>query len=511
MKKIKQFQNKKFDNLLKKQVTKDIFKFFDETWVENLTDVTLPVEMKLLLSFGPKFSINSGRMTEKDGFKIICDIEYILQNIRNVSERQRVRNNLVGFIQNKLLENRKNLSQATKYLNQILIKTTSFIQEHNSNNPEREIMITVADKGAKSVVLYKHQYHENMLAMLSDNTTYKPLHKDPTGKHERKNNLIVKSLLDLKMIDTKTRTSLAIYKSVTPKIYLLPKIHKTDFDQNGNRILKFRPIVSAINCPSYRLGKFIGQIINQSIDHSLYNIRNSYQFHEFIKKQIIPPGYKIVSFDVVSLFTSIPRFLVYQCIIQEWYDISKHTKISLKMFLKCVMFIFRSSYFRYDGKFYDQCEGTGMGLCPSPNFADLVMTCLLNKVSEDLEFKILFIKKYVDDLILAIPEDKISVTLAKFNSFNQFLQFTVESEENRCLPFLDMEIFVREMGNITTKWYKKSISSGRILSFLSSHPRSQLVNTAEGFIQRALSLTSQEHREEMKNVIWMLLKKNNYP
>jgi hypothetical protein len=175
------------------------------------------------------------------------------------------------------------------------------------------------------------------------------------------------------------------------------------------------------------------------------------------------------------------------------------------------MFIFKSSYFRYEGKFYDQLEGTGMGLCPSPNFADLVMTCLLNKISEDLEFEVLFIKKYVDDLVLSIPEDKIETLLSKFNNYNQFLQFTVEVEKDRRLPFLDMEILIGENGNITTKWFRKSISSGRILSFLSSHPRSQIANTAEGFIRRVLSLTSVEHIEEMKKLVWTLLKKNNYP
>jgi hypothetical protein len=176
------------------------------------------------------------------------------------------------------------------------MKTTAFIQQHNINNPDREIMITVADKGGKSVILFKKQYHKYMLGMLSDNITYKPLRSDPTGKHERKNNKLVKSLLDLKMIDSKTRTSLTIYKSVAPRMYLLPKIHKTEVDQLGNRILKFRPIVSAINCPSYRLGKFIGQIIHQSIDHNIYNIRNSYQFHEFIKGITIPSGYSILQY-----------------------------------------------------------------------------------------------------------------------------------------------------------------------------------------------------------------------
>jgi hypothetical protein len=52
--------------------------------------------------------------------------------------------------------------------------------------------------------------------------------------------------------------------------------------------------------------------------------------------------------------------------------------------------------------------------------------------------------------------------------------------------------------------------SGRLIG-CPLHPRSQLMNTAEGFIYRALSLTSHEHRDDIKNVIWSLLKKTITP
>ncbi len=39
---------------------------------------------------------------------------------------------------------------------------------------------------------------------------------------------------------------------------------------------------------------------------------------------------------------------------------------------------------------------------------------------------------------------------------------------------------------------------------MSAHLRSQLINTAEGFIFQVLSLTSMEHMDEIKEIMWRL-------
>jgi transposase-like protein len=66
-------------------------------------------------------------------------------------------------------------------------------------------------------------------------------------------------------------------------------------------------------------------------------------------------------------------------------------------------------------------------------------------------------------------------------------------------------------GKITTSWYMKPIASGRCLNFLSCHPRSQKINTAEGVIFRILSLSTNLESPEVKNQIRTVLRNNNYP
>jgi len=71
----------------------------------------------------------------------------------------------------------------------------------------------------------------------------------------------------------------------------------------------------------------------------------------------------------------------------------------------------------------------------------------LNIIDLDLPFY----HRYVDDIVLAAPEIKVSQILNIFNSFHERIQFTVELEDNRlsfCLSFLDMLLKVDNKNKI---------------------------------------------------------------
>ncbi|XP_055527697.1 uncharacterized protein LOC129720269 [Wyeomyia smithii] len=79
-----------------------------------------------------------------------------------------------------------------------------------------------------------------------------------------------------------------------------------------------------------------------------------------------------------------------------------------------------------------------MGSPLSPILADIVLDSVIERAINELPFSIPFIRKYVDDLILAIPEDASEIVLNTFNRQETRLQFTLEAEEHRRLPFLDL-------------------------------------------------------------------------
>lgn len=152
-----------------------------------------------------------------------------------------------------------------------------------------------------------------------------------------------------------------------------------------------------------------------------------------------------------------------------------------------------------------------MGSCLSPSIADLVMDILIDHVKSTLDYELVFIKKYVDDLILAIPKEKADHTLTKFNEYDNHIQFTMELEIDGRIPFLDMMLTRNtETGIVTTDWYMKTIASGRILNYYSAHSYQQKIGTAAGLVQRIISLTSQISSNTYER-IHALLSSNNYP
>ena len=86
-------------------------------------------------------------------------------------------------------------------------------------------------------------------------------------------------------------------KGVIPRFYGLPKVHKVS--------VPLRPIVSFINSLTYNLSKFLSRILS-SLLVNRYSVRNSKEFVDYVKNFTISENEILVSFDVVSLFTSVP-------------------------------------------------------------------------------------------------------------------------------------------------------------------------------------------------------------
>jgi hypothetical protein len=79
------------------------------------------------------------------------------------------------------------------------------------------------------------------------------------------------------------------------KFYGLPKIHKETI-----------PILSFPGSPTYELSKFHAKILHPLIKTSHRTINNANVFLTEIKDLKLEPDEIMISFDVVSLFTSIP-------------------------------------------------------------------------------------------------------------------------------------------------------------------------------------------------------------
>lgn len=489
---------KKFQNLLRTSATHyNSLPTTNIKAIHNGTNVSLPPEVEVLLSLGPNFALPHFSMQDIPFFHIIADIEYLLTAVPDKNNRERDRCNAVNIIQNFIhnFDNNKNNS-----LSSFVRHASKSLRQFVKNNPE--IIIVNSDKGKQSVVMYNKDYDSKMNEMLSDTNTYKLIKQNPTHSFQQKNNNLIKRLCDLKLIDAKTQYQLKIQTAQCPRIYGLPKSHKPN--------LPLRPVVPNIGAPSYMLSKFMGRILQASIKSS-YNIADSFSFCLYINSVQLPEDHILVSFDVISLFTCIPRDLVISSIIERWLDIKPNTNINLDLFIEIMNFCLECSYFSYRGQYYRQLDGCAMGNPISPTIADFVMETLLDTVIRRLNITLPVLRKYVDDLILAVPRDKVEYVLSVFNQYNINIQFTCETENNRRLPFLDMVLVRKENQTIKTEWYAKPMSSGRFLDYFSNHPLHMKSNVVTNFIRRVRNFSTNLKPAEVNNIIDTQLKINHYP
>ena len=74
-----------------------------------------------------------------------------------------------------------------------------------------------------------------------------------------------------------------------------------------------RPIVPFCGSPAYGLSKYLTNILKPLTNESRHKLQSTETFIDAIKTVQIPDDYKLVSFDVKSLFTSVPLQLALDC------------------------------------------------------------------------------------------------------------------------------------------------------------------------------------------------------
>jgi hypothetical protein len=88
---------------------------------------------------------------------------------------------------------------------------------------------------------------------------------------------------------------------------------------------------------------------------SNYTVKNSKEFATFVTNQKINPDEQLVSFDVTSLFTSIPVDLALQIVKEELANTNlwtQHTNLTAEQIYNLLKFILNNSYFMFDDYHY---------------------------------------------------------------------------------------------------------------------------------------------------------------
>ena len=217
------------------------------------------------------------------------------------------------------------------------------------------------------VVLNKEEYIKKAEHLLNQ-PTYKKIPEDPTSKQKTR---LIKLLKNIKAeggINEDTYKRMYPTGAGSPKFYGLPKIHKPD--------TPLRPIVSSTDTVSYNTAKELAKILQPLVGLSTHHLQNTKDFIQQLKDVKLQQDESIKSYDVKALFTSVPIQPVLNIIknkLENDQDLKQRTSMSVCHITSLLEYCLRSTYFVFQGKYYEQLEGAAMGSPLSPIIANIYM------------------------------------------------------------------------------------------------------------------------------------------
>ena len=295
-------------------------------------------------------------------------------------------------------------------------------------------------------------------------------------------------------------------------LYGLAKIHKPIV---GN-CPPCRPILSAINTPTYKIAKFLVPIL-ATVTNNQFTLQDSFKFAEEVRKQ--DKQFIMASYDVDSLFTNIPLDeTINICINELFKDKSKKkvnglSKAQIKELLKLAT---KQSFFMFNNNFYIQKDGVAMGNPLGPTLANAFLSFheqnWLNKCPK--QFRPIFYKRYVDDIFVLFENlDQAEKFKTYLNNRHKNMSFTLEVESNNKLSFLDIEIYrCDESKTFMTSLYRKPTFSGMYTNFKSFISIKYKYSLISSLLYRVFMICSNYESiiTEIENlkIIWL---KNAFP
>ena len=440
-----------------------------------------------VLSYGLKHSVTPKRIPTET---IVSSVEAVLSGQRELSEptKDNIRSRIAATIQSASLTDNnltKDERQALKRL-------------RNDN----DILIPPADKGRVTVVMDKTDYRDKMDELVNDKQTYEVLKRDPTPALQRKLNSKLLQLKKADAIDIRRYNRLRCPVPQPAKLYGLPKLHKPN--------VPMRPIVSFCGSPTYELSKYLTTILKPLTDESRHKLQSTENFIDAIKTLQVPDDHKLVSFDVKSLFTSIPLQLALDCtetaINNSTLQLPLLTNDLMDLLNLCLM----STYFQYNGQHYKQLHGTAMGSPVSVVVAEIVMQNIEEQALASYKRTIPLWLRYVDDTFTTLHKDEIDDFHEHLNRQNAHIQFTKEIEDNGKIPFLDY-LVIRDNNRLQTTVYRKPTHTDRLLDESSYNPSSHKATTIRTLTRRALLVcNSHDSLADERKYLDNVFSKNNY-
>lgn len=437
--------------------------------VVNLSNAEFTKEEEYLLSRGLKYAIPPTIPQARLKNRVIAEIAAQIRNTNDLDCPSLRKIMKERFHIPKINPNEKN--------------TLTLIRKKVHDN---QLVIARADKGASVVILDQAEYTEKVESFLRANNANE--HTCNIITHNDKVKKAIKN--SSRIIPTAKKYGLMEMNPKIPRLYGQMKIHKEN--------APIRPVISSISSPWYHLSKFLcawfKTMTNFIPQHA---VKNSFDLIERLDKlENVPYTARLTSFDVVSLYTRVPK----QPAIKRMLIILEESKVdieTIKEFHELLRLCLDTNVCQFQGKIYQFKDGLQMGNPLSPLVADVFMDGFEAHAFQNSPqmVDVLFWARYVDDIICIYNCNAtcLQAFLDTLNSYHPNIKFTLEVGGNN-INFLDLSIsLVSTSSNSKRKTfqfnvYRKPTFTDTTIDGNSFHPYAHKNAAYFSMVHRLLSL-----------------------
>lgn len=482
-----------------------------------------------LLSKGPKFRISQplNEKTELDIKASFCRLAYQIRWRFTIESMQYTTGGFTTFPKANYINMPRTTPQIDQQLALAYMKLDKIIgkcikgkKRNNLSSSEKNILKKLkekplvclpSDKGTEFCVIDRDRYITAGKKHLSDEHTYKKITRMSAKTIESKVNKVWKDICKKRNIPKRILRSFITTNSDIPRFYHLIKTHK----QNDE--LKIRPIVSNVNGPTTKVAwlltfllKPLLREIPAHLESSAELINRINQLEQNTQERYTYP----CSFDVVSLYTSIPSSDAITIVIDKLqFSSFCYNGITPDDLRDLLIVIHQNMYLSFENNIYLQEHGLPMGSSVSGILAILFMDHLENIALKSCRFVGIY-GRYVDDVfILTTNKSEAELMLQIFNQQHLNIQFEIEHpNSSNQLSLLDFSITVSDQGNKIYKFYKKPAKKDLFVHYRSAIPTASKMNIIKNERQRINQrCTTFEAKESCNKDLDRILRLNGYP
>ena len=244
----------------------------------------------------------------------------------------------------------------------------------------------------------------------------------------------MKNLKNKNAISEETYNKLRPVGSKLGTLYGSAKVHKPLI----NGLPPFRPILSAIGTPTYKLAKFLVPVLSD-ITQNEFTVKDSFTFVDEILTQ--NSDFYMASLDVDALFTNIPLDKTIDICVKKLFKTpdSLIKGISRNDFCDLLNLATQESLFTFNIKFYIQALVSPLGPILANIFLSHHEENWLNKCP--IEFKPSFYIRYIYDIFGVFESSQSPGLIFEYmTSKHQNINSTIEQENVGSFSFSGVKI-----------------------------------------------------------------------